>query len=125
MSQECSFKISKNTWRKYPIFASAILFPGLAAAVYNNNAGGTITEVRTYDNGQILFRMSPMPTTNCLLNDYFSITSATVPSIEARNRYYAALLMSRALGRAVVVGYDSVNADCDNSRPRVFQLSVP
>ena len=96
--------------------------PLTTSAAFNANISGTIVYLNTYDNDIILFKLTTMPTTGCPMNDYFSISPVTVPSQESRNRFFTVLLLAKATGTPVNVGYDS-GATCDNGRPHVYEIN--
>ena len=75
--------------------------------------------VLTYT-GYFMFSVSTQPTSGCTSPSYFSVSAATVPDSESRNRMYSMLLLAMSTGRTVNVGYDNTGGFCDNGYLGVY-----
>ena len=110
-------------WRRGLLVGITMFSASIAHAAWNQNATGTVTAVLLYaSSGQILFRIEPMPTTGCPINDYFEISPTTNTDVESRRNMYAMLLAARQSGGQVTVGYDTGTSCGASTRPMVFAL---
>jgi hypothetical protein len=100
---------------------TAVLSLTPAQAGYNANMTGVVTEVLTYlDSTMILFRLDNQPTTHPLCNPvYFAVNVAT--DSEVRKQVLARLLVAKATGESVNIGYDNA-ADCSHSYIRAWRV---
>ena len=96
------------------LMAAAAWTPAFAA--YNANMVGTVTDVLTYPNGLVYFRLANQPGSNgpCA-GYYFELDSPNLPGSDfvndaAFNRVYARLAQAYAMGEAVNIGFDNVGS---------------
>jgi hypothetical protein len=99
---------------------SIAIFGASSEAGYDANMTGVVTEVLTYPNGEILFRLANQPSSHpSCMTDYFAIDNTA--NAAGVSRMYARLLSAHALGEAVNIGYDS-QGDCTSGRIRVWRV---
>jgi hypothetical protein len=79
-----------------------------------------------YSGAAFAFTLDSGPATGCVSGGWkqFIISSASVPDLETRKNLIAAVMMAKAAGSSVVVGYDSTGGFCDQGSYGVYYVSV-
>ena len=105
-----------------------------AIAGYSATASGTVNFVQQMASPSMgtaetfLFAISGQPALSCGSGfNYFVISPNSVPDAQTRKNLVAQLMMAKATGATVVVGYDSASAgtnSCDQGYPIVYWLEV-
>lgn len=80
---------------------------------------GTVTSVSqpvgTFSANTIAFSITNQPPNSCQVGGYlsFAISPTSVPELEMRKNMLAILMMAKATGAEVRIGYDNAGARCD------------
>ncbi len=91
---------------KYVLAIIAFFLSTLSvSALHNANLDGTVTQLNTYDNGAILFKISTQPTSHPACNHVFFAIETT--NEDCANRMYSLLLTAQNTGATIKVGYDN------------------
>jgi hypothetical protein len=91
-----------------------------ASAVHNANMTGVITMLSTYSDGDYIYiQLSSHPAHPTCNNQFFVIPS-TIPE-NRRNSMLARLMLAKATGEAVIIGYDAVG-DCAHGYIQVHRV---
>lgn len=92
-----------------------------ARAAYNANTSGVVISVVTYtDADYILFRLSNQPASHPSCNSNFFAISSTV-SADRRKNMLARLLLAKATGEPIDIGYDNTS-DCADGYIHVYRV---
>jgi hypothetical protein len=90
-------------------------------AVYNANYSGAIVSLMAYaESGSIYIQLANQPSGTGCNSGYFVIDS-TLP-LERRKTMYARLLLAKASGESVNIGYDNVPGNCADGFLRIHRV---
>lgn len=102
-----------------------------ANAVYNATVTGTVSWVQQdgpnvgYAAETINFKLDNQPSINCGSGfQQFSISPGTIADAQTRKNMLSMLMMAKATGSQVTVGYDSTGGFCDQGMPGVYYIVV-
>src|SRR5262245_38373787 len=84
---------------------------------------GPVSQVITLGDGFIV-TLRNQPTTKCSYNDGFSVSSASVPSEEARKTILAVALNAHVKGKLLQVWYDDAKCDQMYHRPTTNEFII-
>jgi hypothetical protein len=113
------------------VFAALLALP--AVATYNATISGHVISIQTltpgagYSGAAVAFTLDSGPPTGCVSGGWkqFIISSASVTDPETRKNLVAAVMMAKATGSTVVVGYDStLGGFCDQGSYGVYYVHV-
>jgi hypothetical protein len=110
-----------GVFRRLSLAAGIALAAAPAAADYDSNLSGVVTQVLTYtDSDQIYFVLNNQPSTHPSCNPgLFSIDAAT--PVENRRALLSRLLLAKASGESINIGYDS-KGNCSHGYIRVHRV---
>jgi hypothetical protein len=111
-------------------FAAVSALP--VSATYNTTITGHVISVQPltpgagYSGAAFAFTLDSGPSTGCVPGGWkqFIISTNTVPDLETRKNLIAAVMMAKAAGSSVVVGYDNTGGFCDQGSYGVYYVSV-
>jgi len=84
---------------------------------------GPVSQVITLGDGFIV-TLRNQPITGCPYNDGFSVSSASVPSEEARKNILAVALIAQAKGKRLQIWYDETTCDQIWQRPTTNEFII-